>query len=50
MARTTITLNDEVLKQLEDYIDKNYGKGRKVLSLVIEKAIKEFLEKEGNKK
>jgi len=46
MARTTITLSDEVLKRLQDYIDKKYGEHR-VLSMVIEKAIKEFLEKEG---
>jgi metal-responsive CopG/Arc/MetJ family transcriptional regulator len=45
MARTTITLSDEVLKRLQDYIDRKYGE-RRVLSMVIEKAIKEFLEKE----
>lgn len=49
MARTTITLNDEVLKQLQKYIDEHYGSGRKVLSMVIERAIKEFLKKEGGK-
>lgn len=49
MARTTITLNDEVLKRLQKHIDEHYGEGRKVLSLVIEKAIKEFLEREGGK-
>lgn len=47
--RQTITISDEVYQQLLSYIDKNYGKGRRVLGLVIERAIKEFLEKEGGK-
>lgn len=45
MARTTIIISDKVLKKLQDYIDENYGEGRRALSLVIERAVKEFLEK-----
>jgi predicted CopG family antitoxin len=49
MARQTIVISDEVYQQLMAYIDKNYGQNRRVLSMVIEKAVKEFLEKEGGR-
>jgi len=45
--RQTIVINDVLYKELEVYIEKTYGKDRRVLSVVIEKAIKEFLEQMG---
>jgi predicted CopG family antitoxin len=47
--RQTIVISDEVYQELMKYIDKNYGQNRRVLSIVIEKAVKEFLEREGGK-
>jgi len=48
--RQTITINDELYQRLLNYIERHYGKGRRVLGIVIEKAIKELLDKEGGKK
>ncbi|MBA7597498.1 hypothetical protein ES703_04501 [subsurface metagenome] len=45
--RQTITINDELYQRLLNYIQRHYGEGRRVLGVVIEKAIREFLDKEG---
>jgi hypothetical protein len=50
MARQTIVMTDETYNELMKYIDKNYGQNRRVLSMVIEKAVKEFLERQGGEK
>jgi len=47
MARQHIVISDEVFEKLEDYIRKNYGENRRVLSIVIEKAVVEFLKQMG---
>lgn len=47
MVRQNIVLSDETYDKLEDYIKKNYGEGRRVLSIVIEKALVEFLKQMG---
>ena len=48
--RQTIIITDKTYKELQAYIDKHYGENRRVLSMVIEKALKEFLKREKNKR
>ncbi len=47
MVRQNIVISDDVYSKLEDYIAKNYGENRRVLSIVIEKAVVEFLKQMG---
>jgi len=42
-----IVLSDETYDKLVEYIDKNYGQGRRVLSIVVEQAVTLFLEQAG---
>ena len=44
--RTSVTLSEEIHRELQSYIQERFGAGRRVLSVIIEQAIKEFLEKQ----
>jgi len=47
MVRQNVVISDEVYDKLQEYISKNFGQGRRVLSIVIEKAVVEFLKQMG---
>ena len=49
MARLGIYLSNELAKQLRDYCQREWG-NHYSLSAIIQKAVKEFLEKENGKK
>ena len=44
MPRLTISLTDETHSRLLRYIEKKYGKNRRVHSVIIEEALKRFLD------
>lgn len=46
MAKVKISLPDDLVKELRDYIKQRYGEGR-VFSAVIQQAVKRLLEQEG---
>lgn len=48
MPRVAIIFTDKTLKELKDYIANKYGK-RRVMSLTVEQAVKEYLDREGKK-
>ena len=45
MPRVSIYLSDEIKKRLADYREREWG-GHHSLSAIVQKAIKEFLDKE----
>lgn len=45
MPRVNIYFTEPTLKELKEYLEREYS-GHRALSLVVQKAIKEFLEKE----
>jgi metal-responsive CopG/Arc/MetJ family transcriptional regulator len=50
MARQTVILSDKVYNKLRQYISETYaGRQRGILGIIIEEAIKEYLERRSNK-
>lgn len=43
-------INDEVLEELKEYVQKKYGKKHTVLGLEVENALRVYLEKRKKKK
>ena len=46
MPRVHINLSTETLERLQSYITNKYGAGKLALSLTVEQAVREFLERE----
>ena len=46
MPRVHINLSTETLERLQSYIANKYGAGKLALSLTVEQAVREFLERE----
>jgi hypothetical protein len=48
IVRKHIGFQPKIYKRLQDYLENTYGKSSRLLSAVVNRAIKEFLDKETN--
>ena len=44
--KTSVNLSDEVLQELREYLGKKYGSKHRMTSVIIQRAITEWLERE----